>query len=184
MGEGDWGVQTPTHNINELQHIEHGQYFITTINGVEPLKITNHEVVHLWLKYYCIPTIPQIKEKNEYLKDNILKKNAACPTQPTCPHLLMLHFRSFTSSPGGLSEVSLLDSGGSILNLPSGLCTVFTGLVVVWSGWDFPPPLDQLPQEGLADPAPTIQHVRSLTHTCWMDAGILRNQRLKKLKWW
>ena len=39
--------------------------------------------------------------------------------------------QKFTSSPGGLSEVSLLDSGGSILNLPNGLCTVFTGLVVV-----------------------------------------------------
>ena len=30
-----------------VQHREYSQYFIITINGVQPLKIVNHCVVHL-----------------------------------------------------------------------------------------------------------------------------------------
>ena len=35
-----------------IQHREYSQYFIITINRVQPLKIVNHYVVHLKLTLY------------------------------------------------------------------------------------------------------------------------------------
>ena len=30
-----------------VQHGEYSQYFVVTVNGIEPLKIVNHYAVHL-----------------------------------------------------------------------------------------------------------------------------------------
>lgn len=127
--------------------------------------------------YYCIPTIPQMKEKNEYLNGNILKKKKAARPTPTYLSTFAYAFTSEVSPP---PHEAFLGSPVWTWEAPFSTsplrCSGFTGLVLSWSGGDFSPLLDQLPQEGLADPAPTMQHIRSLTHTCWTDAGILWNQ--------
>ena len=52
------------YKINKLQgyiaqHREYSEYFIITINGVYPLKIVIHYIVHLKLTLYYKSTIPQ-----------------------------------------------------------------------------------------------------------------------------
>ena len=50
-----------------VQHREYRQYFITTINGVYPLKIMNHYVVHLQhIILYIDYTSILKKEKYDY----------------------------------------------------------------------------------------------------------------------
>lgn len=53
-GRGLRGTHTNMHKINKLpahtvQHREHSQYFITTLNRVYSIKALNHYVIHLKL---------------------------------------------------------------------------------------------------------------------------------------
>ena len=48
-----------------VQHREYSQYFIITINGVQPLKIMIHSVVHLKLIFYINSTSIIDKLKKE-----------------------------------------------------------------------------------------------------------------------